>query len=50
MLVPFGADAAQVVASGLVWQAVLYVSGAIGATVLALSGVRLRDAKMDLPK
>ena len=44
LLVPFGADAAQVVASGLVWQAVLYVSGGIGATVLALSGVRLRGA------
>lgn len=42
LLVPFGADAAEVVASGLVWQAVLYVSGAIGAVVLALSGVRLR--------
>lgn len=42
LLVPFGADAAQVVASGLVWQAVLYVSGAIGAVVLAISGVRLR--------
>ncbi len=47
LLVPFGADAAQVVASGLVWQAVLYVSGAIGATVLALSGVRLRGAKVN---
>ncbi len=42
LMIPFGADAAQVVASGLVWQAVLYVSGAIGAVVLALSGVRLR--------
>jgi glycosyltransferase 2 family protein len=42
LMAPFGADAAQVVASGLVWQAVLYVSGAIGAVVLALSGVRLR--------
>ncbi len=42
IMAPFGADPAQVVASGLVWQAVLYVSGAIGAVVLALSGVRLR--------
>lgn len=42
LLVPFGADAAEVVASGLVWQAVLYASGAIGALVLAFSGVRLR--------
>lgn len=50
LLVPFGADAAQVVASGLVWQAVLYVSGAIGATVLALSGVRLRAAKVNSNK
>ena len=50
LLVPFGADAAQVVASGLVWQAVLYVSGAIGATVLALSGVRLGAVKVNLDK
>ena len=48
LMTPFGADAAQVVASGLVWQAVLYISGAIGATVLALSGVRLkRTATVD---
>jgi glycosyltransferase 2 family protein len=54
LMVPFGADAAQVVASGLVWQAVLYVSGAIGAVVLALSGVRLRRdisvQKTSIPK
>lgn len=43
LMAPFGADSAQVVASGLVWQAVLYVSGAIGALVLAVSGVRLRQ-------
>lgn len=43
LMAPFGADPAQVVASGLVWQAVLYVSGAIGAVVLAVSGVRLRS-------
>ena len=30
LLVPFGADPAQVVAIGLVWQSVLYVSGLIG--------------------
>ncbi len=45
LLLPFGADAAEVVASGLVWQAVLYISGGIGAVVLAVSGVRLSAAK-----
>lgn len=30
LLVPFGADPAQVVAIGLVWQSVLYASGLIG--------------------
>ena len=30
LLVPFGADPAQVVAIGLVWQSVLYASGGIG--------------------
>ncbi|MGB7262568.1 MAG: lysylphosphatidylglycerol synthase transmembrane domain-containing protein [Albidovulum sp.] len=38
LLVPFGAAAADVVASGLAWQAILYVSGAIGALILAVSG------------
>ena len=33
LLVPFGADPAQVVAIGLVWQSVLYVSGLIGFLV-----------------
>jgi glycosyltransferase 2 family protein len=37
-LVPFGASAAQVVASGLAWQGVLYLAGALGALVLTLSG------------
>ena len=38
LLVPFGASAAQVVASGLAWQAILYLAGAIGALVLTISG------------
>ena len=33
LLVPFGTDPAQVVAIGLVWQSVLYVSGLIGFLV-----------------
>ena len=33
LLVPFGADPAQVVAIGLVWQSVLYASGLIGLLV-----------------
>jgi uncharacterized membrane protein YbhN (UPF0104 family) len=33
LLVPFGADPAQVVAIGLVWQSVLYASGLIGFLV-----------------
>ncbi len=31
LLAPFGADAAQVIAIGLIWQTVLYASGLIGA-------------------
>ncbi len=38
LLVPFGASAAQVVASGLAWQAILYLTGALGALVLTISG------------
>lgn len=41
LMVPFGADAARVVAAGLIWQAVLYLTGAIGALVLVASGFRL---------
>jgi uncharacterized membrane protein YbhN (UPF0104 family) len=42
LLVPYGAAAAQVVAAGLIWQAVLFTGGAIGALVLVLSGSGLR--------
>lgn len=45
LLVPFGAGAAQVVASGLVWQAVMFGAGAIGAAILALSGTGWKAAK-----
>ncbi|MFN0114150.1 MAG: YbhN family protein [Paracoccaceae bacterium] len=45
LLVPFGAGAAQVVASGLVWQAVMFGAGALGALVLAVSGTGWRAAK-----
>ncbi|MFZ1726761.1 MAG: lysylphosphatidylglycerol synthase transmembrane domain-containing protein [Albidovulum sp.] len=46
LLVPYGAQAAQVVAAGLVWQAVLFAAGATGAIILMLSGSGLRPAKM----
>lgn len=40
LLTPFGAAASAVVATGLVWQAMLFVAGGLGALVLALSGIR----------
>ncbi len=43
LLVPFGASAPDVVASGLAWQGILYLAGAIGALVLVLSGGRLQS-------
>lgn len=42
LLVPFGASAPEVVASGLAWQAILYLAGLLGALVLLISGGRLR--------
>ena len=42
LLAPFGAVAAEVVASGLAWQGILYLAGALGALVLALSGGSFR--------
>ena len=33
LLKPFGADPGQVIAIGLIWQSVLYASGAIGFLV-----------------
>ena len=44
LMVPLGAVGADVVAAGLVWQAVLFLTGALGALVLAASGFRLRQA------
>lgn len=44
LLTPFGGVAADVVAAGLVWQAVLWVTGGLGALVLTLSGLKLRPA------
>ena len=44
LMVPLGAVGADVVAAGLVWQAVLFLTGALGALVLAASGFRLRHA------
>ena len=38
LLVPFGAVAAEVVAAGLVWQAVLWLAGGLGALMLLVSG------------
>lgn len=38
LLVPFGATAPEVVASGLAWQGILYLAGALGALILIASG------------
>nr|WP_172677923.1 lysylphosphatidylglycerol synthase domain-containing protein [Ruegeria sp. 6PALISEP08] len=37
MLFPFGADAAAIVAAGLVWQAVMFTVGGIGAVFLFIT-------------
>ena len=50
LLVPFGASAAQVVASGLAWQAILYLAGVLGALVLMLSGGRLQARPAPTPE
>lgn len=42
-LTPFGADPAVIVAAGLMWQAVLFVAGGIGALVLTVSGVNTKN-------
>ncbi len=42
LLAPFGADAAQVVTAGLTWQAVLWLTGGLGALVLTFTGVGWR--------
>lgn len=44
LLAPFGAVPAQVVAAGLAWQAVLFLTGGLGALVLVLTGARMRPA------
>ncbi|MGB3148484.1 MAG: lysylphosphatidylglycerol synthase transmembrane domain-containing protein [Paracoccaceae bacterium] len=47
LLLPFGADAALVVASGLAWQVILYLAGALGALVLVFSGGRQQVPPQD---
>lgn len=37
LLTPFGADGAAIVASGLVWQMVLFAAGALGGIILLLT-------------
>ncbi|NOD49751.1 hypothetical protein GS624_20750 [Ruegeria sp. HKCCD5849] len=37
MLIPFGADAAAIVAAGLVWQAVMFTVGGVGAVFLFIT-------------
>lgn len=45
LLLPFGAGAPEVVASGLAWQGILYLAGALGAVILVASGGGLRAAR-----
>ncbi|MCA8883685.1 MAG: flippase-like domain-containing protein [Rhodobacteraceae bacterium] len=47
LLTPLGADAAQVVAAGLAWQAVLFLTGGLGALVLALTGGGLLEPAVE---
>lgn len=49
LLAPLGADPAQVVAAGLAWQGVLFLTGGLGAVVMAASGAgsSTRDAALD---
>jgi len=44
LLKPFGADPGQVIAVGLIWQSVLYASGAIGFLVQLRRPVREKVA------
>jgi len=50
LLVPFGAGAPQVVASGLAWQGILYLAGAIGAVILVASGRGVRPNARPAPR
>ena len=49
LLAPFGAGAAEVVAAGLAWQAVLFLGGGVGGVVMALSGAFIRPAPRPAP-
>ena len=48
LLVPFGAVAAEVVAAGLAWQAVLFLTGGLGALVVLLSRPRPGGGQKDI--
>lgn len=44
LLVPFGAIGAQVVAAGLIWQAVLFLTGGLGGVIVLLSRDHAKQA------
>lgn len=44
LLVPFGAVAAEVVAAGLAWQGVLFLTGGLGALIVLLSRSHAKQA------
>ena len=50
LLVPFGAAAPAVIASGLAWQGILYLAGALGALILVASGGGFGAAPAQLPE
>jgi uncharacterized membrane protein YbhN (UPF0104 family) len=50
LLVPFGAPGEAVLASGILWQAVLAVSGLVGLTVTQLSKQKDVGGRVDAPR
>lgn len=46
MLSPMGAESAVIVAAGLAWQAVMFISGGVGGVILLLA--RSKRAQMDM--
>jgi uncharacterized membrane protein YbhN (UPF0104 family) len=50
LLVPYGAPGEAVLASGILWQAVLAVSGLVGLTITQLSKPKDVPARVDAPR
>ncbi|MGC1346557.1 MAG: hypothetical protein WA863_10765, partial [Methyloceanibacter sp.] len=50
LLAPLGAAPASIIATGLLWQTILFTTGLIGGAILVLCGIGLAPATPAIPQ